>query len=219
MVFLFGCLALVGCTFEIDSLKSVFQGLPSMVPNTAMAFMLAGLSLGLKRTESAGTVTRRTAKAFAVIVVLIGAFTLCEYLLDWEPGIDRLLFGETLSKLPTPIPGRPAFLTALNFLFLGLALLLLDLKSRYHSRPVELLTATAILISLLALIGYACNVPFFYTWTSLFPNTGMALHTSMAFTLLGAGILCVRPDQGLMGIVTSPTASGPRANEPATRER
>ena len=125
--------------------------------------------------------------------------------------IDQLLFGETLSKLPAHLPGRPAFLTALNFLFLGLALLLLDLKSRYHSRTVELLTATAILISLLALIGYACNVPSFYTWTSLFPNAGMALHTAVAFTLLGAGILCARPDQGLMGIVTSPTASGTMA--------
>src|SRR5438093_10363744 len=107
VVFWIGCLGLVGWTFKIDPLKNVFHGLPSMVPNTAMAFALAGLSLSLQGTETAGRGTRRTAKAFAGIVALIGALTLCEYVLDWEPGIDRLLFGETLSKLPTPIPGRP----------------------------------------------------------------------------------------------------------------
>jgi len=208
---LFGCIELAGWTFKIDPLKNVFHGLPSMVPNTAMAFVLAGFSLWLQRTETAGVVTRRMAKAFAVMVALIGALTLCEYLFDWKPGIDQLLFGETLSQLSTPFPGRPAFLTSLNFLFLGLALLFLDLKSRYQRRAVEFLTATAILISLLALIGYACKVPFFHTWTSLFPNAGMALHTAVAFTLLGAGILCARPDQGLLEVLTSPTASGTMA--------
>src|SRR2546425_1329547 len=129
VAFLFGCLGLAGGTFGIDPLKNVFHSLPHMVPNTAMAFVLAGFSLWLQQAEAAGTATRRTAKAIALTVALVGALTLCEYLWDWNLGIDRLLFGKTLSKLQTSIAGRPSFLTALNFLFLGLALLLLDLKS------------------------------------------------------------------------------------------
>jgi len=46
VVILFGCLGLAGWTFEIDPLKNVFHGLPSTVPNTAMAFVLAGFSQG-----------------------------------------------------------------------------------------------------------------------------------------------------------------------------
>jgi PAS domain S-box-containing protein len=178
------------------------------MPNTAVALIMAGFSLWLLRTETAAMATRRIGQGFALGVALIGAITLAEYLFNWEAGIDQLLFRESLSKVQTRLAGRPSFLAALNSLLLGLALLLLDAKSRYHKRPVEILTVTAVLISLLALIGYACNVPFFYGWPSLFPNQGMALSTLAAFTVLGAGILCARPNDGLIGIVTSPTASG-----------
>src|SRR5205814_7333926 len=120
VVILFGCLGLVGWAFQIGTFKNVIQGLPSMVPNTAIAFVLAGLSLWLQRIETAKTTIRRTAQACALVVTLVGAITLGEYLFDWKAGIDQLLFRESLNKLQTPIPGRPAFLTALNFLFLGL---------------------------------------------------------------------------------------------------
>src|SRR6185369_5062388 len=118
------------------------------------------------------------------------------------------LFRESLSTAQTPMPGRPSFLSALNFFLLGLALLLLEIRNRSDCRPADLLAVTATLVSLLALIGYACNVPSFYGWRSIFPGAGMALHTSAAFTVLGVGLLCARPDRGLMQIITSPTASG-----------
>src|SRR5439155_1382268 len=66
----------------------------------------------------------------------------------------------------------------------------------------------AILISLLALIGYACHVPSFYGWKSLFPSAGMGLGSTIAFTIFGMGLLCARPERGLMKVVTSPTAGG-----------
>src|SRR6266446_5670796 len=47
VLILFGGLCLVGWTFKIDPLKNVFHGLQFMVPNTAMAFVLAGFSLWL----------------------------------------------------------------------------------------------------------------------------------------------------------------------------
>src|SRR5262249_47299241 len=43
------------------------------------------------------------------------------------------------------------------------------------------------------------------------PFIPMALNTAVAFLLLGLGILCARPDQGLMACITSAEAGGAMA--------
>src|ERR1051326_2032637 len=49
------CLVLAGWALNVVTLKNVFPGQPQMVPNTALAFILASVSLWLLRTEeSAG---------------------------------------------------------------------------------------------------------------------------------------------------------------------
>ena len=109
-----GCLGLAGWTLELENFKTVFPGSPAMVPNTAVAVVLAGLSLWLVQSQSCGERTRRLGQACALAVTLIGAVTLCEYLFKWQAGIDQFLFRESLNKLSTPLPGRPSFLTALK---------------------------------------------------------------------------------------------------------
>src|SRR6185436_4093125 len=96
----------------------------------------------------------------------------------------------------------------LNFLLLGLALVLVDMPSRSCRKTSELLTITSLVISLLALIGYVCNVPSFYGRRSIFPGTGMALPTMVTFLALGFGLLCAHPTHGLMEILTSKTTAG-----------
>src|ERR1043165_4479960 len=106
VVALFGCFGLAGWTFKIGLWQAATLGLPSVAPNTDIAFVLAGFSLWLQRNEKAPTTTRRTAQACAFAVMLIGALTLSEYLFNWKAGIDQLFFRESLSELPTPFPGR-----------------------------------------------------------------------------------------------------------------
>jgi hypothetical protein len=180
-----------------------------MVPNTAVCFILTGLALWLLRTEECGSAKRRVAQACAWLAVVVGLLTVSEYVFGWNAGIDLWLFRETLQKSQKVIPGRLAILTAANFFLLGTALLLIDLKRRRSGfKSGELCTVTALLISLLGLIGYVCKVPLFYGWRTLFPNTGMALSTVTAFLALGVGLLCARPAGGLVELVTSRTAGG-----------
>src|ERR1051325_985716 len=208
MVMLFGGLALLGWTLRVAAPHNAFRGLTAMVPDTAFALVLAGFSLWVLRSETSGTAARAAARTCALVVALAGALAICEYVFGRDLGMDRLLFGKTLADLQTPIAGRPAILTAVNFLLLGLALLFLDTNGRHGHRLVEVLTVAAILVSLLALIGHICNVPFFYGWSSLFPGTAMGLPSVLAFTALGLGLLCARPDRGLVEVVTSDTAGG-----------
>src|SRR6266498_2912758 len=207
-VFLLGAVALTGWTFDLSVLKSGLPGLPIMVPNTAAGFVLAGFSLWLLARTPAHPLKTGLAKVAAAIIALIGALTLGESLWGWHIPLDRLLFPSRTLALGGNIPGRPSILTAGAFLCYGTAMLLVDSKPRTKSWVLDLLIVIPVLVSLLALIGYACGVPAFYGWRSLVPNTVMALSTAVALIVLGSGILSSRPNRGLMILLRSSTAGG-----------
>src|SRR3990172_6472389 len=96
IVIAIGCLVLLGWILDIVILKSVLPGLVTMKANTAVSFVLAGVSLWLLQPESAGPGSRRIARACAVTVALVGLLTFSEYLLGWDLGIDQLLLNESL---------------------------------------------------------------------------------------------------------------------------
>jgi len=205
MVAFVGCLVLFGWAFDIPALKSIFPGLATMKANTALAFILAGISLWLLRRDGADQRTRRIAHLCAFGVALIGLLTLSEYLCGWNLGIDQLLFQDSQEAVQTFSPGRMAPATALNFLLLGVSLLLLDRETRGGWRPAQILTLVSALASSLALVGYLYNVQVLYRVSAY---SSMALHTALAFTVLGAGILCARPDHRLMATFTSESVGG-----------
>src|SRR5215211_1097836 len=84
-VFLVGCIVLAGWQLGL-------QGLAIMKANSAVGFILCGLSLGLLAYEQTKRPARLLAKACAVIVLLIAVLTLGEYTSDRDFGIDQLLF-------------------------------------------------------------------------------------------------------------------------------
>jgi signal transduction histidine kinase len=197
------CLVLVGWTLDIVALKNVLPGQPQMVPNTALAFILASLSLWLSRAEKPTGRAQLWARVLAGAVTLMSLLTLGEYLSGLDLRIDRLLFEDSLTG--ASFPGRPSPHTALSFLLVGAALpLLSSTRERAHALA-QLLALTVFLIALLALVGYVYGVAFLYGIT---PYTGMALHTALTFVLLSLGILFARADRGLMAIVTSDTPGG-----------
>lgn len=196
---LVGFLVLIGWALDVEMLKAVVPGLVAMNPITALAFILAGAALWILRKEEVDSWMRRLGLACASIVALVGLLRLGAYLFGWETGIDQLLFPERLDT------NRMAPNTALNFLLLGAALLLLDVETRRGHWPAQFLTFTATLISFASVLGYTYGAAFFYTVASYIP---MALNTTLAFLALSAGLLCARPDRGLMAIVTSESAGG-----------
>jgi signal transduction histidine kinase len=204
---LVGCSVLVGWTLDVDVLKRILPGLVAMNPTTAIAFVLAGMSLWLLRAQNTASRLRRIAQGFAFAVALVGLIKLVGILSGWDVGIDHLLFrGQLESEAAvTGIPNRMAPNTALNFFLLGCALLLLDRQTGRSFWLAQLLILVSLAASLLAIVGYAYGVTSFYGVTSYIP---MALHTALTFVVLSAGLLCLRPDRGLMTIVTSDSAGG-----------
>jgi signal transduction histidine kinase len=199
------CLVLTGWALDVVTLKNVLPGQPQMVPNTALAFILASVALWLLRTEESAGRWRRHALACVGVVTLIGLLTLGEYLSGRDLKIDALLFSDSLRATAASFPGRPSPHTASSFLLVGVALLLLSARTRRAHGLAQLFALAAFLVALLALLGYFYEVTFLYAVTT---HTGMALHTALTFVLLSLGILFARADRGPMRVVMSDTPGG-----------
>jgi PAS domain S-box-containing protein len=197
-VIVVGLLVLVGWTLNFEILKRGFPGLASMKANTAIAFILSGTALWLLQADQAGPRTRPIARACAFIVTVIGAITLIEYQFGWDFGIDQLLFKEPSGPSDDAYPGRMSPASALNFILIGCALLLLGTNCRIL--PAQYLVLGAALVSMIALVGHTYGVKSLY---SISVYTTMAFHTTLTFLVLCFGILAAYPEQGLMTVVTS----------------
>ena len=193
-----GFLVLVGWITDIPYLKSVLPSLPTMKPNTAFAFILAGVSLWILQREQTSQSTYRIGQACAAVVALAGMLTLSEYVLDWDLGFDQLLVKEPSGAVRTSHLGRMSPTTALNFFLIGCALLLL--KANRGIVLAQYLVLCAGVGSLIALVGYVYGVKPLYSISSAY--TSIALHTTLTFLVLCFGILGTHPAHNLMGVVT-----------------
>ncbi len=194
---------LVGWLAGSETVKSVSPGSSQMKPNTAIAFGCAGGSLLLLQARSG----RRLAQALSVLVALIGAATLTEYLFGWQLGIDQLLFRDSSGGPGSPSPGRMGLNTAFNFVVAGLSLLWIDRRWR-RVRPTQVGAAIIAVVALVAFLGYTFGVPGLAAPYLTRTITPMALHTSIVFLVLAGGLVGARPDAGIVALLRSPGAGG-----------
>ena len=192
-----GLLVLAGWVLPVSFLKGPFPGLVQMKANTAIGLLALGIALLLTTSRPSPT-RRRAARLLASLAIVIGALTLGEYLLGRNLGLDQLIFRD-LNVLPTVHPGRPALQTAITFILLGSALLLLQ-PGKTKTRLVGALAGGSFVLALSAVIGDTFGVP------GLDPAPGItpiALLTAVAFLLLCAGIAARDPDGVFVEVLTS----------------
>lgn len=217
-----GSLVLIAWSFDITPfLKNWMPGTVPMKANTAIGFILAGISLLLAEStkqdykrvkrERGGKLPRRfrhyLSQGLAIAVFLLGLLVVSQYLFGWDLGIDQLLFRDSTVSLTNPYPGRMALNTALNFMLVGTALWLLGAKKPKMAISLSQgLSLVSGFISVLAFVGYLYNVRIFYQFS--IHTTSMALPTSVTFGILWLGILLARGDRGLLRPITSDLTGG-----------
>ncbi|MFH1709758.1 MAG: HAMP domain-containing sensor histidine kinase [bacterium] len=171
-----GAMVLIGWMFNIPVLRGVNPNLVSINADAAFKFLLIGVSLWLLQTkgQKAPSLLRRCiAYACAFIVILVGLPVLREYV------------------------------TAVNFILIGTALILLDFEIKGH-RPAQYIMLIEGFISLMDIIGYIYGVRVFYFHGPFFTQGAMmAGYDTVLFLLCFVAVIFARPDRGLMVAVTS----------------
>jgi two-component system, cell cycle sensor histidine kinase and response regulator CckA len=196
-----GIVVLAGWVTQIGPLMTVLPGRIAMKPNTAVAFLCAGIALVLLARPYDSSRFRASALIPAAFVIAIGLISLVEYSTHSDFLIDQLLFND---RIQHPYPGRMAPITALNFCLTGTSLLLLSISERY-ARWAQITSLLTGFSATLAIVGYIYGVPLLYGSVQY---TSMALHTGLGFLILSAAVLHCRSSLGLMAVISSGYAGG-----------
>ena len=187
---------LLGWGLDISFLKSVVPGLVAMNPTTALVLALAAGSLLVLRAQPAErrpSRRRRTAHLVAAAVVAVGGVTLAGFFLGHNLGLDQVVFGSKLQG------NRISPNSGINFVLVGLALLLFDAETRRGLRPSQVLATVSGLIAIITSTGYVFGAD---SLSGIGAHIPMPLNTAFAFVTLNVGILVARPGSGPMALVT-----------------
>lgn len=201
-----GVVVLIGWLVDSAVLKSIDPSLVAMKANTALGFCFSGLALCVKSHAPArsSAVWHPIGQACAGVVALLGMLTLVEYIGGVNLGIDQLLFQEAPGAVGTLAPGRMAPVSALCFVFVGVALLLNE-ESPVAGRLVFALVLAVVMLALTAGLGFLYGAP---QLSGLGYYTQMAVHTVLGFLVLARGTLCLTPDRGLVALFRNQGTAG-----------
>ena len=187
------CVVIAACALAAwglgaGPLTSVFPGLPTMVPMTALLSLLASASLW--RLHEAGSGPARLAAGLltaAALAILLAHATHVPPPFVRRGGVDALAWG-----LSSPV-------TALMFCALGASLLAMG-RPRQVGRG-QALALGVLLLALLTLAGYVFRDTFLY---QLLPGKGTSILTTVVVILLSAAVLALRPAEGIMVALAGP---------------
>ena len=209
-----GTLGLIGWATGNRTLISVRDAWPPVRPTAAIAFVALGLALRLvaelatKYEGQPARGRRLMAQWLGAFVGLLGAVTIVEYLSGWNPGLDSLLFPNSLSLDTGSHPGRMSPDTSLAVLLLGATIILAA-----RERVAGWMTATASALSVGALTIALAGVSVLLTpalgYESWLGARGMSPHSTVAIAAVAAAYFLVelqrRPGLWALGTRTAHT--------------
>lgn len=175
-------MAIAGWIGDVPALSGAVGRLLPMKPSTAACVLVGGLGLWLSMSPRG--LLRRMSRACGVVMIGAGL---------WALGAFMVGGGRAVSM--GPILGPVALPAACIVALLGLALVVED---RRRSQRLALM---ALVITFPILVGFAFGVEFFSGTLSSAP---MGLNATIAFLLLGLGVLLSKPGGGWVEVVTGP---------------
>lgn len=168
-------------------LEILMRTLPNQVPmqfNTAILFILCGLSLLFHLHNKP-----RLEIICASLVLIFSLLSLTQYLFGLDFSIDRLFFNPYIIT-GVQKPGRMAPNTALSFAFASLALVIqgwtLRKASRWYYLGLVILGALTTALGTVAALGYLTGISTAYGWGQ---QTRMAINTTLGMITLGLSIV------------------------------
>lgn len=196
-----GCFVLLCWIARIDSFRSFAIARLTVNPMSAFLLVVCGLSLRLGQETRPSAVRLRFAGG-----ALVAAASAAE--LASGPGagrgLDDLLFHHQVRLLAAG--ARITLGETLAFLCAGTALASLDFELRDGHRPSQYFAIGGLAIALMTLVSYGYGI---HPLTAGAASVDLLeLNSALAFALMHLGILCARPDRGLMALTISADPGG-----------
>ncbi|MBX2990202.1 MAG: PAS domain S-box protein [Bacteroidetes bacterium] len=179
-----GGAAIAGWIWGSRALTSFDAHYIPMAPNTAIFFLLLGISTFLLWFPA--RINLLIIRLVGLFVVLLSFMRLCEFVFDFDIGVDRWIFAAPEAYFGLAPAGRMAFFTAVNFLFTGSSLIILSISGERHNLNNIAGVNTIVVVCLGAAFctAYFLDAPLFYS-EAIIP---MALNTAISFFLLGMAL-------------------------------
>jgi two-component system cell cycle sensor histidine kinase/response regulator CckA len=192
---------LLAWALDMPTLERALPGLVAMNPLTAACLLFAAFSLVLVTAEPLPSSAPLLSRLCAGAVIMAAFVAASRFYTHWDSGLDLVLFRDKLlSGAGGPIRMAPA--SAFNFVLTGLALMVLDVRTRRGHRPAVSLAAVMGLSALLVLMGFLYQSRgLFGIWRFI----STALTTAACFFTLSLGIIAAHPGSGFHRLLTRST--------------
>ena len=203
-IVLMSILFLIGWAFSIGILKTPGPDFSTIKSNTAFSFLLVGIIIWLLQEKRINSRNILIARILSLIILLIGSFTLFEYISGINLGIDQILFMEPHGAFQTGALNRMSLVAVSSLLLISISLLTIDRKEKGNFHLFQLLIIMVGLISFLIVLGYLYQ-------TAIYPiqnTTAPSPYGSVMLLIIFIAIIASRPDNGFMKILTSEGSAG-----------
>jgi len=168
-------------------------GVLTMKTNMSLSLVLAGGALLLLDPARVTAKRRAWGAVAAALVLLIGALTLSEHLLQLDLGIDQLLATEAPGAIGTASPNRVGPPGSTCLVLLGAGLLALAWRRRAAFYPGLLASLTV----LVPAVGFLYGITRFYGGAL----TGIAWPTVLALLSLSGGLMLADAERGPLAVL------------------
>ncbi|MGB7581917.1 MAG: hypothetical protein WBL85_05660 [Sedimentisphaerales bacterium] len=187
-----GILVMIGWIFNVGLLKSISPAWVSMKFDTAIAFVLSGITLYfiVRVAEGEFDKAQVALSVTSLIIILLMGTLFFSAVFKIRTGAEDLFIKEASGTVKTVTPGRPSLPTIFNFILIASAGILATLNPDKLQSKLKIIGVIVGLIGAMAVVGYIINAPFLYYFIEGV-NSAVALHSAVLFIVLGIGFICL----------------------------
>lgn len=203
---------LIGWYTGITVLTSFIPRYDPMRFNTALCFMLSGISLILLNIRYSVikflnfSFLNLIIRVLSFVIVTIALLTFFEYLLNINLKIDQLFYNIKAQQLATIYTNHMPLNTVFGFLLFGLSLLFATFaadKSKFISQIFAVLVGFIVLVSFM---GYITGETVFASFIE--GNVIIALNSLILFSFAVLSLFLVEPDKGIIAVFLRRSSGG-----------
>ena len=137
---------LAGTLFNVPLVNAILPGFAGIKFNTLICLLFSAIALLLLNQKSTRKFETIIATLLSFIVLLIALLTVTEYIFNWNPGIDSLLYNPPTVAKGTRFPARMTIVTAVLLTLLSIVLLLIRYRRFFFLIHCILITGIVFLL-------------------------------------------------------------------------